>query len=757
MRAEPVKRITDWHRRGIVTHANVPGSKFTMRVAMLFFMLLAVFAKAADRQPVVDLVSTLSIELMDFETKTKHLREGQKQQHVESLWREICARGDAADAAAMEKLYGSLPVSWQGRTILFVALSELWIAREIEAVGTGKPAPLVLAKNNIEPPGPLKDAPPELISAWRDFYDATRAGAKVFRPMADGEKNIETNRAEFFSLLDEFLRLGTPELVGQLAEFSPWMGKGYGEQHVHEAQLRVAFMDALRRRKLDEAVGLAFALDDQPSSSCIIMSERAGHVVRLLLSACGLDWERLFIGAIVESGRGAQYNKEWSVHSQRLAEELVVHGSPETLRLLVAHEKLRPGTCWRSLYSLIEPAPGGEKYPLHYPTSRAVAVSEEIQADLLALVPKWIALSDHPDLLETMLKWLAPLRRRELAESWQMLAGHASDRVAGPARGALLAMGIEPRPPTMVKLNITFNGAPVANTSLNLVLVAPNQWQVEESLFPQATLTVTTDKDGGAELRKTGLTGGQKRPTAMLLYAPGKVRASEMYQVVTSYWARNSHRREIFIHGWSERIPVPADLTAPIAVRIETQDCIFRISAGAERIAGRNAFISLQRRDGLSPSGIFKIPAGERIAIPGIQVGEYEATVWIAGAAEWHGGPFRVGGDAMPVEVRLDPGADVRLVVIPPGTDKATATFGLHRVDAPERWWPDSDCVGGMVTFYSLPKGKYSIQIPASADWRHGSGPEGLPPYAAREIPFEITDTTPPVLNLGRIQLDANR
>ncbi len=734
-----------------------------MRTAVFLALLvglLAASSRAADRRPIPELMRLLGDELGNFETRTKDMRDWENQIVADNLWQELCRRGTSEDADAAAKLYLDFPVSWRGRTACFVGVSELWIAREIEAIAAEHRKPPVFVPTNEAPPDRLKGAPAELLAAWRDFHNATRAGAKSYRPWQEG-KDIESHRAEFFGMLDDFLLRGRPELVEKIGAFSRVGGKSgmQTEWNLREVQRRVTFMDALRRRRLDEAVGLAFTLEDRGG---MMPPEREGHISRLLLTACGLDWERIFIGAIAESGGRRNYKREgWLVENERLMNEIIVHGSPGALRLLVMHEKLDPGAGWRSLYSLIEASPGGTKVPLDYPASRAKAAPKDVQAELLALAPKWIALSDDPDFLLNMLGLLRPLRRRELAESWQGLMGHAADRVSSAAREALLSIGIEPRKPETVKLKITLNGAPVANTQLSLELVAPDQYQRERSLYPYGRLTLTTDRDGHTELRKASLISAKQRPTALLLFAPAETRMRPEYQAVGSYWTRERWRSEVKVHGWAERVPVPADLSSSITVSIETRDCVFHVAAGAEHMRGPKAVVWLKRRDGISPPGVFKVDAGERIIIPGIQAAEYDAVMWIPGTAEWRGGPFKLGKDTPPVATKLDAGADVSISVMPPGVHGGTSEFRIIREGAPKDWYPESECRGEITTYRGLPVGKYVIHIPSSSKLgtRHAEAdaPQTFLPYAAREIPFEITAKSPPRMDLGTIKLEAMR
>jgi hypothetical protein len=161
--------------------------------------------------------------------------------------------------------------------------------------------------------------------------------------------------------------------------------------------------------------------------------------------------------------------------------------------------------------------------------------------------------------------------------------------------------------------------------------------------------------------------------------------------------------------------------------------------------------------NGISPPGFFKVKAGERMTIPGIQSGEYEPTIWIPGVAEWRGKPFKLAPNTPPVEVPLETGADVKISVLPPGSDEAIEDFRLIRINASEEWYSLSDCLQGLMTYHSLPKGKYTIHIPAPDNRKYGAFAENVPAYAARDNPFEITDNTPPVLKLGTIQLEAAR
>ena len=556
------------------------------------------------------------------------------------------------------------------------------------------------------------------------FHRVAGEAGKRFKTKTEG-RNFKDNRAEYFGLLDSFVRTPTPALANKLNEFSLHTGKG---SHEVETNLSVMLMELLRRRQLHEALGI------------VLWCGYSNDFARTLAMACGLDWETLFLGTLAHDGSG----------KTRRVEELVIHGSDASLRLLVAYEKAHPGANWEALRSLIDPSPGGTKIPLSKDASRAKSAPQDVQTELISIAPQCFALNRHRWSVDA-LRTIGSLRRREFAESWQALAWHVSDKVAMQARSMLLDMEIEPRPPQMAIFHVTKNGEPVANTELFFDFFSKNDGQYSD-LDERRKSVGTTDETGDLKIWKSPMTTGRSLPTTIRIFKRGSVIGAA--NVGATYWALDWWQPQIKERGWVLRIPVPADLSAPIHVEVQTYDVSFRVVANLARVAGKTATISLSGDNESPLKGVFKVPAEEVMTIPELLEGNYRATLNVPGIVEWSSGPFRVGPGIQPILVRPEPGTDLRVSIVPPGTDRPMVAYQLHRKNGPPNWIPNSETRGGVRTFYGLEKGDYILRIPTPDEWPFDV-PKTVPNYRRRDIPFQVTSKTPPVLSLGLIKLKA--
>ena len=663
--------------------------------------------------------------------------------HFEILWRQTCARAGSGEADALGVLFFKIPEDFQGRTSLFVAYSNLRIAREIETIAMENPTAPDFGPHQEPIPQGL---PAELGDAWTEFHRVTTKTATLFGKRGEG-RNFHGNRAEFFQLLDAFLREPTSELAGKINEFSPYVGKGGHEVDIAETQQRVRLMDLLRRRQLHEALGIVFGLKDLERQA----SETNNRFARSLAKSCGHDWETLFLGAIAHGGDPYSC---WGIAREGRVKELLAHGSDASLRLLVKFEKANLGTNRETLQTLIPPDHGGVKIPLMYTAQRTHAAPEDVQKELIEIALQWFTqLRSRRNLNE--LRILGSLRRSEFAESWQALAWHISEPVATLARGMLREMDIEPRPPELAKIHVTKNGEPVANTELFFDFFQEDK-RPDFDLDERRQARGTTDKNGDIEIWKTIMTTGDRLPTTIRVFKPGTVSVSTNRDAAASYWASNWWYPKIQERAWVLRIPVPGDLGTPINVNVRTYDASFHVVANFDRVVGKTATIVLSSDSEGPLSGVFKVPAGEVITITDLLEGNYKATINVPGIAEWRGGPFRVEPDAKPILVRPERGSDLRVTVVPPGADRATIAYSLIRKNGPKDWLPNSECQGGVRTFHGLEKGDYVLRIPPPDEWPFDV-PKSVPNYRARNIRFQITSKTPPVLDLGQIQIKATK
>jgi hypothetical protein len=109
--------------------------------------------------------------------------------------------------------------------------------------------------------------------------------------------------------------------------------------------------------------------------------------------------------------------------------------------------------------------------------------------------------------------------------------------------------------------------------------------------------------------------------------------------------------------------------------------------------------------------------------------------------------------DAEPVEVELKPGSDVHVKIVTP-TGEETGAGELIKNGRVLDVWPDYKTQ----TYRALGLGNYVLRIYGTDHWKRPGdrrGPDEVE-YLGRDVPFTISESSPAVIDLGVIHLDAD-
>ena len=133
-----------------------------------------------------------------------------------------------------------------------------------------------------------------------------------------------------------------------------------------------------------------------------------------------------------------------------------------------------------------------------------------------------------------------------------------------------------------------------------------------------------------------------------------------------------------------------------------------------------------------------------------IQRGEYDVEINSPGA-ETLKTTFTARTDPQRLDLKLEPGGDLRFTIVRPDGERGARFLLLHEGEPvdPEKF----DTRTGR--FRGLRRGNYVLRIPSSDEVaaREGNDFAPLQSYAGRDVPFAITGESPDLIDLGEVRL----
>jgi hypothetical protein len=310
--------------------------------------------------------------------------------------------------------------------------------------------------------------------------------------------------------------------------------------------------------------------------------------------------------------------------------------------------------------------------------------------------------------------------------------------VAREAAEVLQSMGEKIAPAVQnlsVRFRVSVNGKPLASGSRI-------DWSVGS-----ISSSAEVDDDGTIGIRRDDFSDSQRKATSVQL-ASSRMETAD---------------KPIF----RVEFPAPADLDSIIRVDVDVSplELILRDVPGSEIANDRKASLQLRRHpdknSGTDEIAIhfnslerkFDVLIGQPVTL-WMQTGKYDVAATAPKAARFTK-QITVSAHTSPLEIQLQPGADLRYELIrPDGERRAPVALLKDGINMPEEYYDYKTR-----RFRGLPTGNYLLHIPASSVVESDSGDFlGYVPakiaYAARDVSFVITADSPPLIDLGKIILE---
>jgi hypothetical protein len=601
-------------------------------------------------------------------------------------------------------------------------------------------------------PEKIADLPKNLIEAWKAYQ-------KVEQPYYDRFFNLSRenaisfydNQKSFFRLMDDVMAGRGENLAEKLNAYQLY---GYGNGLDLYPKFIGMFASLLHDRRLAEAAGASLAL---PQESIVWNGAVPLSSLRIeFLKVCGIDWEEVLAGAEVNHEARTEPIGAYNGRRHQFWREIATYGSERGARMLgqlasIEKANLRPEDI-QALGAFLKtdrPLPVLEpKGPLltsaKFDEIKRVSsdpISKEVQADLLQTLMGRLEDNSSAEVAMAAVELFTYMRGPQVSAALQSLAAHPSPEVAENAARVLRAryekVDVQTRPASgPVRFQLYVNGEP-----------APKEMRVNCGVNFEGSGSgggVEVEKDGTFQMNREYFLDPTRKPIGILV-SKGATAEDKLFFAVS--------------------VPVPADLDAVTRVDVQTVPLQLTIDAseGFVRPVGQQAHIQFKRLEGPPLSGgsicaQFDVPVKGPIELSSIQPGTYDLNLFVSGAERWHD-TITVGPKLRRVNVKLRPGADLHVEIVPPtGTTRRVDFVLLHEGREIDPWSVfDSETK----TYRGLPCGNYWLRVPASRDqpWERLGWPPPGPdevPYRALDVPFTIAANSA-FVDLGELHLSAAR
>ena len=645
--------------------------------------------------------------------------------------------GEEQDYQRLLRIYDTLPVDYWMQGVFFEALSQMWIRRELPALL--KSASKVSVAPSPEPlPANLQGTASPLVGAWRLYRGVAIPFSARFSPAVQSKAaepaipkiEVQQSWPAFYKVISDFFHGRGQNTVEKIAAFEWGSWCGMGSEQLYAPRNRVLFMALCQQKRFDLALGALMAGADRSSF-------RGGAKVewpQAFIAACGLDWETLYAGAVLDGG----YRTE----------EMASQGGEISARLLEAMSTL-PWIAGRDDYlkavaAFVVPAPfSSGAMPEMVAGLRLIgrpAVAPDQQKRLLEILHAQIKPQAGMRIAREVSSLLGELRRPESVEVLKRALKLPFSRVRYNAFQALKEMGQEVQEPSMMfraDFRVLLNGQPLKGT--------PLEYQIQTKGPGGSSSSGETDQGGVLQMERDYLEDTQ-RETASLQFTSRPLKSPGDAWIEASF-------------------PIPADLDRRNDIAIATQSLMLKVAPGPG--VAKTMMVRLKSERHHSYGVYFEtisdwlpVPTDRATTFSQLQHGRYQIQVLAAGAARWESPEITLGARPETVEATLQKGADVHFELLAPGGQARDRNpeSALMPTDGPPDRYKFYDYLDyATQTYRGLPVGNYKVQIKASRA-RQQNGRVTIPPappYEGEERTFRIDAQSPPLIELGTIVLKA--
>ncbi|MEA3212857.1 MAG: hypothetical protein QOE70_5914 [Chthoniobacter sp.] len=633
-----------------------------------------------------------------------------------------------------------------GTPELYDALCHRWIEGEISKILRERKRPLTF------PSAPLA-LPDQLKPRWQDApgaVDYARAASPFAKMLTAAKESpprgIHREAESFDNVARELLTGGGRDAARGLLRFTwdSWCGTGAFE--FYGTQMTLVFMSLLRDRRLEEALGVSFRVPNAPQ--WLREPGRPFDRWRIdLLKYCGFDWEPVMLHAGHHEFLAANGSEIAARHELAMFK---AQPDPDSRRIeleeLLAF--LSPGS--PDTWSEDDPR---RTLPTELQTGILKALTDAVEGD----VPF--------NELDRWLKHLEQLRRLETKETLRALLKHPSPTYAEKAARILRGMGDDIptiRPVLPVRFRILLNG---------------KSWPAEEIAYhftghPPGSVNLGTgsvkpDAEGFATIPRDDFLDPAKRGPRLVFFHFPSLGSSSMWSekqyddpwLSTEVATPQAFDQVTNVEFTACRLPIEINyFSAPVLVR--RAPTRFKLSKAGEKDPNTWGF-NLHFEDRM------EAPMGFTLGT--IQPGRYQLAILAPGSAQIVTPPFEVTPGMAPVRVSLEKGCHLYASIIAPENARGSGEIRLIRdgEDVSEKFGTDYYMGRHRPLFAGVPKGRYQLRVLSTEDYMKKHNIKDWPvPNAMwqkdlREgidcegatLDFEIVDSTPALLDLGRIEI----
>jgi hypothetical protein len=706
---------------------NEAGSALTFRRAALSDAdILALTERLAEELPQADERGELPSEEFLFADYFAHAAR--------------TARGEAVDRLA-RTLTQLEPESYHRRKLL-PKLAAAWINREVAAIAPAE-FRVALPADDFELPDKLRNAPAGLVQAWQQFKRATAAiDKRAALQHGDTVISYQSNQKAFDRLVADVTLGRGEELSEQLLQYSWTGGCGTGSEMLEEPQSIALLMALLRERRIAEAVGASLQVAGEES---LVFGKEERNVRIEFLSRCGLDWESLLAGALVDT------EVTWPPLVGRLPHlrELASYGSDRAAALLMQlalrAKSLDQEFYIRALGALVAaPKAAGEAeddldigvtFAQEIKRVAQRPISAKRRKEILAQLDR-LADAQTPQMLaSTLAQTLADARDRETIPALRRLVDHPERLVAEIAVGALNRLGEEVEMPEVkppVQFRVVVNGRPLAaGTSVGWRLSFGNT---------SVSSDAKVEEDGVLSLPREKFLNAGGQLDKITISSRSSEQQNDWFEIVLPAPANLDE----VITATADLVPVTV-LLRPPAKRLLQGEATVLLTRGTVRESGQ--FVGFDVRN-------LTATVGQPLKLPLLQPGTYELQVSTRGAQVVKHIFVAQGAGEQLLDVQLQSGSDVRVEFVAPNGARNRAWTRLYNNHQPVDAFQDGD-----ETYRGLPPGNYEIHVAGTDEEAESAfsptkpGPDEVA-YRGRRIAFTISENSPPFIDLGEIQLE---
>lgn len=654
----------------------------------------------------------------------------------------------AASEAELESLRGILAGMIGKNPSANYALSSYALAyfRTLVTRAKREGTHLVLPPPKFEEPAEIAKGDPEMRRLWLAWSTARDAYNTLLETTQEANRAALTPSTEPVEETVRHVLAGPkPEFIPELVRHLQTAFSSNSRENIVFAANRALLLQTLPGKLTSETIGASFSwVQGRLSLDTSAKPETLRETVCDLLAVAGLDWEEVFAGAMVPTGRQINIVRRAPLIFDDMTswQALAARGSPRGIRLglsVIRKTKMDPT---RSMEFIATALRTGEDSrvavnarapnlrPLPY---RTEPLSPEVRDEVLAVLHESIAPERPAAELTLALRTFPRPLLPAMAEPLKKLLHHPSHPIAVQARGLLTIAklvdenaDITPPPPPL-RIRVLADDQPLANATLQLS-AQTTAWQrrtdaggwlevaLDQELEPEKLRFIRI-----ASIVREELSAGAEWPGPWLdIHLPLNGKPGQEYTATAE-----TTSLEVDLDPTSE-----VQLTKPARIMLTREmDSPWR----------RMPKVTLSIQDS--------------VTFQHLQRGTYYLEVISEGAARYQSKAIALGKNGSIRLVRLEPGRNVRVKFASPDTISHINRCRLLRNGELMTLQPNSDYTG----WDGLPFGSYELRMdpwPQKGALRL-LGIQNIPEngYEGFTHKFELNADSPPVVDLGTFNL----